>query len=462
MDTKFSHVLCIIFLILPLSCRTWAPQETESVTVGLGKPTAEGVPISFRSNLPARVGHEIFKNLEFLAEASTPDSKLVNMRPLDFEIICESASSQEHRCRLTYTGPEIKLKLAEFLFRSMAGSVYVRRGCKDRNCETPPLQLWWRAVHRHGDGFPQEFDFEICDIRGLEAGIGVQMPFAFGMEFLEKVSYRPEILGFKATIASSFTEVVKTDDDGQPTAAAGPPQHERVESFVGKSLGAGLGPLGGFPNNHCWLDEDRKRLGFKLHPQKKEWTLPVSAQMLESVPANFIKFLFDATRHLAKASCGQKMAVTLRCQNVPLRSVCEIRYQGPQLTLPIPRYMTGIFNAEIVFLRDGKNLGTKKRKEAVIQLAAYREDHFETIEMCSASGIEIQNVRKFPLQNRLFGAPDIKGMILRFDPKVLASGGVSQDPRQEPPSVLKTFHMGLGIKGLGGRYPTNRCEFYQN
>lgn len=172
-----------------------------------------------------------------------------------------------------------------------------------------------------------------------------------------------------------------------------------------------------------------------------------------------MKFAIDVTQHLALASCGQSMSISVKCQSLPNRPVCEIRYQGPQLTVPIPRYITGIFNAEMILLRRGKNPGSRRPQEAEMKITAYQEGPLETIEICSASGMEAQNLKKLPLQTRLMGAPDVKGLILRIDPRNSSLDGNPHDPRKVPSAVLKSFHVGFGIPGFGGKFPTDRCNF---
>jgi hypothetical protein len=456
----FCLAVCLAGLVSTLSCRTILTKPEESSTEGVGKPTHEGIPVSFRVDLPAQLGHELYRNLPFLAAASNPDGRFKNIRPLDLDITCESTSDAEHHCRLIYTGMEIKMKLADLLFRTMAGQVYVRRGCLTPNCVQPPVQIWWRTVKKTGAATPQEYDLEVCDIRGLEAGVSVQTPFAIGQELLNKVTYKPQILGFKASIAESSVEVVQTDENGQPLSSNGPPKKERVETYVAKALRAGFGPLaGGFPNKNCLLKNENEEEYFRSKKISEGFDLPVNKKILDEVPANFIRLIYDISKHIAKECSGNSMAISLRCQDIPGRPTCEIVYKGPQLRVPIPRYITGIVDAEVIFLRNCKNPGCRRQEQAKLTMTAYKANELETIEVCSVSGVELSNMKKFPLQARLLGAPDVKGMILRFRPGLYESGSNPTNPSISSPATLESFH--VGVHKIG-RYPTNNCHFVEN
>ena len=76
-------------------------------------------------------------------------------------------------------------------------------------------------------------------------------------------------------------------------------------------------------------------------------------------------------------------------------------------------------------------------------MTTYMKDGFEILEACSMKGTEMINYKKFPLQDRLVGVPDLTGMVLGID----LSGS-------EP--VLSKFR--LGTAGFGN-YPTARCSF---
>lgn len=447
-------------VFVALSCRTPSgapPTELD----GVGMPTEEGIPISFASDIPGQVGHEMYKNLSLLVAASNPDGVFKNIHPLDFAIACEPSSPNENHCRVVYKGPEIKLKVSDLMFRSMSGNVFVRRGCKDKGCEKPPMKMWWRSISRQLPSGEKAFDLEVCDIRGLEAGISVNTPFAIGSQILDKINYKPDIKGFRATIVESSTLVPMTDDQGRPLRNPdGSTKLEETRTYKAQSLQAGLGPIGPFPTAKCLLKDDNEDAFFKNQktPHDSKDLILTSSQ-LSAVPGNFVKFAHDVTDHMARESKGQSMNIAMRCQDLPNRPVCEMRYTGPMVTIPIPKYITGIFDAEVQVLRKCRNPGCKQQSESVVAMTAYKTDQLETIEICSVTGMELSTLKKLPLQQRLVGVPDIKGMILRIDPGTPSSDSDPRNPIPETSATLKSAH--IGVSGIG-QYPTSRCLFVEN
>lgn len=442
--------------LIAISCRT--PKSAEASQVeGMGLPTEEGVPITFLSNLPAQVGHEVFQNLGRIMAAANPDGRYQNIKPMDVMITCERASPAENHCRMMYDGPEMKLTLAEMLFRSMSGNVYVRRGCKGQGCDKAPLKIWWRTVAKKLPSGENGIDFEVCDIRGLEAGVSVNTPFALGSALLDKINYKPDIKGFQASIVENITQVAGTDDPGRRD---GSPEREASVTFRALGLKAGLGPIGAFPNANCLLKDDHEAAYFqKQKTPKKTQDLPLSNEVLSQIPTQYIQFAADVTEHMAQESAGQTLHLNLRCQDIPQKPVCEMRYRGPTLTIPIPRYITGVLDSEVQILRKCQNLGCKQQTESIIRMATYQTDDLETIEMCSTSGLEITTWKKMPSQSRIIGAPDIKGMIMRIAPGTVPPGRDPQDPRVQTLATLKSFH--IGFAGLGA-YPSTRCLFVED
>ena len=445
--------------LLAYSCRTPKAEDTSSPE-GVGLPTEEGIPITFVSDLPAQVGHEIFKNLGFLAAAGNPDGLYKNIRPIDIGITCEAVSQTENHCRMVYDGPEMRLKLADLLFRSMSGQVFVRRGCKGQGCEKPPLKMWWRTLAKSLPSGQRGYDFEVCDIRGLEAGVSVNTPFALGNQLLEKINFKPDIRGFKASIIETEVQVPTTDDQGRElTGSDGKPKLEKMMAFKPTGVQAGFGPLGEFPNNNCLLKSNHEEAFFKnLKTPKDGKDLPLPADILEQVPGNFIRFGVDVIGHMAAESRGEALKINLRCQDTPNKPVCEIRYRGPQVTIPVPKYITGIFDGEVQVLRKCENPGCVQATEAIVRMSTYKTDQYETIEMCSTSGMELTTLKKLPHQSRIVGAPDIKGLILRIDPGTPPKESDEKDPRIASSATLKSTH--VGFTGIG-RYPTTRCLFVE-
>jgi hypothetical protein len=447
-------------LLVAVSCRT-PSGDTPSDVDGVGVPTEEGIPISFISNLPAQVGHELYQNLALLVASSNPDGLFKNIRPMDISIACEAASPGENHCRLIYDGPEIKLKLSDLLFRSMSGNAYVRRGCKGQGCEKPPMKMWWRTLAKTSPTGEQAYDFEVCDIRGLEAGVSVNTPFALGAEILDKINYKPDIKGFRATILEAKTLVPITDDQGRPIASAGgSAKLEESITYKALSLQAGFGPIGPYPTANCLLKDDKEEAFFKKQkPSRDSKDVPLSPSQLANVPGNFVKFAYDITGHMTRESSGQAMTINMKCQDIPNKPVCEMRYKGPTVTIPIPKYITGIFDSEVQVLRKCENPGCKQKTEAVVTMTAYKTDQLETIEMCAVSGMEISTLKKLPYQERVLGAPDIKGMIMRIDPGSEDRPNDAKDPIPGSSATLKSLH--LGLSGVG-QYPTTRCLFVEN
>jgi hypothetical protein len=197
----------------------------------------------------------------------------------------------------------------------------------------------------------------------------------------------------------------------------------------------------------------------KRKPAQEGKDLPLPSSQLDAVPGNFVKFAYDVSSHMARESRGESMKITMRCQDIPGKPVCEMRYKGPMVTIPVPKYITGIFDSEVQVLRKCQNPGCKQETESVVTMTTYKTDQLETIEMCSTTGMELSTLKKLPFQHRFAGAPDIKGMILRIDPGVPGQSGDKKGPIPGSTATLKSLH--IGLSGIG-KYPTTRCLFVEN
>lgn len=421
---------------------------------GLGLPTENGIPIKFVSNLPATVAHEFFRNIELVAQASSPNGRYDEMRTLSFNIKCGKYSGDETRCRLIYSGPEIKLKLAEFLFGTMAGNVVVAKGCKGANCNNP-FKMWWRSSPRYQHGKPV-FDFEVCQIKGLEATIGSGQRFSVLGTAMDKIVGMPQLKGLAVTIEEFKTQGPKFDANGEIVVdSAGNPEDEDKLDYRVIDAQAGFAGIGNFPRAGCNLPDDAREDHITSRSiVQQDSIIKAPASLLAAAPGRLIKFAIDINDYMGTTSSDQAMDISMTCQSIPGHPVCEVHYKGPQFSFPIPNYVTGIFDGSVEFLRKCTNPGCKQYEKAKFKLGAYTQNGLENIEICSMEGAELITKKRLPWQERLTGMPDLKGMMLSIDPRNQQMQGKSNQAFAEP--IMVDFYMGVANIGP---FPTNNCEF---
>ena len=445
--------LCTI-AITATACRTDKDYASGPELRGLGVPSDEGVPINFVSDLPAGLAHELYRNFGNLARASSVNGRFQDIKELPFAMTCENFPGDETRCRLVYNGPEIKVKLADLLFQTMAGNVALARRCGGAGCNNP-FKMWWRTKSRQDKG-KQLYDFEVCQIKGAEAGIGSGERFAVLGKVLDSILGQPLIKGFSVTIEEYSRMAPKFDARGVAVLdAQGKPVTDSMRDYRVIAAQAGLGAIGDFPHPGCGLSDDDPsdvvaRAGDGLGKNFGE----IPASLLEAAPGRLVKVVMDVNAYVGKTSSGQTMKFNTRCQSHADQPVCEMRYQGPPLTLPVPSYVTGIFDGTVEFLRPCRNPGCRQYTEVVSKMTAYAKNGLEYIEICSLQGAEIFTKMRFPWQERIVGMPDLKGIKLALDP------GPGKDDPKSPFSarkpVLKEFYM--GVSNIGP-FPTTNCEF---
>jgi hypothetical protein len=447
----------VTILAVLSSCRHPASSPDSDVKENntTGSLQEQGLPFSMTPDRPGSFAREIFHNLSQLAAASNPGGTIGEVRSLATRIRCEVAGEAERRCRLTYSGPELRLKVADLMFQTMAGHIQLRRGCVDpKLCSTPPVQMWWRSrMQRDGDGVAL-FDLEVCDVRGIEASADIGQRFALGASLMERFSFKPDIRGFKATLRETWSEVPATDSQGQIRLDSdGKPLKERTVDYQVVQAQGGLGLLGPFPTPHCRLSDDPPPPPPPPAMTAKAGLLP--KELLAQAPSGFVKIAIDVTSYLGDKSGGHSLDITVRCQNYPEKPVCELKYRGPQVNIPIPRHVTGIFDGELQILRTCGNPGCKQLEEATVLLTAYRRAGLDHLEFCSLSGFELSTLEKLPLQPKLLGSPNLRGALLSLEAK---TGSTADDPRAFSPPAIKKFL--IGLPGVGP-FPTNRCYFLQ-
>lgn len=443
--------------LMAYACRsTKSEQDALSDAKGLGLPTAEGVPMQFISDLPAGVAHELFKNIEPLANASSPTGKYADIRELPFSITCLPFPGDETRCRMVYKGPEIKLKLANFLFQTMAGQVVMSRGCQGEDCKNP-FKMWWRSKPRSSAG-KKYYDFEVCQIKGLEAGVGAGQRFGVLGSLLEAISGKPDLKGFAVTIEEFQSMRPKFDDDGQPVRDAnGRQEYAALPDYRVVAAEAGVAMLGSFPHPGCEMPGEAAEdlvQGPRGGLADKLGSAP--SALLAEAPGKLVKFAIEVNDYVGRTSVGRPMQIFMRCQPIPGRPSCEMRYRGPHAVMPVPGWITGIFDGTVEFLRECKNPGCKQYDEATVKLSAYSKDGLEHIDLCSMQGVELFTRFRIPGQQHVVGMPDLKGMSMVIDPR-------GQDHPGEPASnlkpVMKKFVMGISKIGP---YPTTACDLQKN
>ena len=129
--------------------------------------------------------------------------------------------------------------------------------------------------------------------------------------------------------------------------------------------------------------------------------------------------------------------------------------RGPELTVPVPKYLTGAVDAAIKILRQCNNPGCRQVDEAVINLAAYPQGAEQVLEVCSMTGVELApSPRYFPGLGSALGMPDVPGIIM-----VIKPGSPAESP-SEPTSA--TFSKVVFSVGGIGKYPTRDCDLPQH
>ena len=330
----------------------------------------------------------------------------------------------------------------------------VARRCGGAGCDNP-FKMWWRTKPRRDNG-KQLYDFEVCQIKGVEAGVGPSERFAVLGQILDNVMGQPQVKGFGVTIEEFSRMAPKFDASGAPVLdAQGKQVTDAMLDYRVVGAQAGVGMIGNFPHPGCNLSDDEagdvvasKRSG----PGQDLGNVP--AALLTSAPGRLVKVAMDINAYVGKTSSGQAMKFNMRCQSQPDHPVCEMRYQGPPVTFPVPSYITGIFDGTVEFLRPCRNPGCRQYNEVIAKMTAYAKGGLEHIELCSIQGAEVFTKMRLPWQDRIVGMPDLKGVKLALDP------GPGKDDPMNPLStgkpVLKEFFM--GVSNIGP-FPTDHCEF---
>ena len=439
-----------------IQCRHSSPSSSTPTAIGM--PTAEGLPLTFVSNLPAHMASELYKNLPFIAAASNP--AVGQRRDLPVRIQCEAFHQAENHCRMTYQGPEIRMQLAAFLFGTMSGNVTVSKGCQGPSCTSNQFSVWWRTVARQSNTGDRIYDFEVCDIRGLEASVASAStdhngPFDYLGQLLSSVAYVPSVNGLRVTVEEHEESVPAFDERGQPKLGSnGKPETTLIRQYRPIAAFAGIGPIGGFPNSHCQLRGEGPDARFRDTTQMDRTAANINSlpkQMAEKIPAGYIRLGHDVVSELVKQSEGKRLQVNLTCLNERAKSTCNMTYRGPELTLPIPSYITGAVDAQVKVLRDCQNFGCTTRDEAVLKMATYPQGKNQAIEVCSMTGVELApDPKYFPGYSQKLGIPDIHGMFVLVNPN-----GQPAEAGLPPKPLLSKAILGIGNIGI---FPTNHCE----
>ncbi len=437
-----------------LQCRH---SNSPSSAQGLGTPTSEGLPITFSSALPAQMAAEAYRNLPLIVAASDPSGG--PRRTLPVTIQCESHGIGENHCLMRYDGPEVKMNLGSFLFGTMAGHVVLSKGCTIGNCGDKSFQMWWRSVSRKSNEGKAIYDFEVCDIRGLEAKIGTKStddwkaPFDYLGQLISSVGYLPEVHGLRVSVEEFEDQIPAYDDQGRPKLnSSGKQALEPMTNYKPIAAYAGIGPLGAFPNSHCQLRGERADSRFRETTDMDASegnirNLPKS--LTHRVPAGQVKMLHDVFSYLVNESSGKTIAASIQCQNQGSRSNCEIKYRGPELKIPIPKYLTGAVDAQLVILRQCRNVGCSQRDESTVKLSAFQSGGLNVLEVCSLTGVELApNPTYFPGFGTQLGIPDVHGAGMWMTPTTTPSDEITE-------SALTKVILGVGSIG---KYPTSDCD----
>jgi len=437
-----------------LQCRHANPASTAQ---GLGMPTSEGLPITFSSTLPAQMAAEAYRNFPYLVAASDPSGG--PQRTLPVSIKCENYSPGEQHCHLSYEGPEMKMALGSFLFGTMAGHVVLSKDCNDGSCGDNKFQMWWRTVARRGAEGQPVYDFEVCDIRGLEAKIGTKSagewkaPFDYLGQLISSVGYLPEVHGLRVSVEEFEDTVPAYNESGRPKLASDGKQiMEPMRNYRPIAAYAGIGPIGAFPNSHCQLKGEQANARYRdtTEMDASEGNIRrLPKAMAQKIPAGQVKLMHDVLSYVAKQSSSKPIAASIRCQNKAPRHHCQINYRGPELHMPIPKYLTGAVDAQIIVLRQCQNLGCQQKDESVIKLAAYPAGALHVLEVCSMTGVELApDPAYFPGFGRQLGIPDVHGASIWMTPTSTSTEEITAS------SLIKLL---LGVGSIG-KYPTPACD----
>ena len=413
------------------------------------KLNEDGIPINFTSSFTPNLVHAIATNIPHLLNATKLAQKH-NQLPPGVDLRCETLDDQETRCLLQYNSQEIKVRADDLFFGAVGGTLTVRKGCNKDSCDVPKAKVWWRTIKSELAGNENEYTLEVCNIEGVRLGLGFSGPLKAATSLLGKLINAPQLNGMKVKVESYqgigplFTEYGYPLLDELGTRIFGP-----KTKYKTTSVHMGLGPVGGFPNKNCALIENpsqssRDESDFKVNAVE-DYNGGLPSRTYEDISGASIRYATEITNYLGKDSNSELMSINASCTEQSRATNCSLTYEGPALSIPLPKYITGVFDARVELVRSCTNLGCSQQDNVDVELSVLKKGRLTVAEICKITGIEASNLNSFPFQERLLGKPDITGLKIALDPTGSKDGGPS----------FQEFRLGIGHFG---KYPNNRCQ----
>lgn len=412
-------------------------------------PNEQGIALAFATTWVPNIVQAVTDNVGMLAEASEIAAR-GGQDDLGLSLECENIDEDETRCMMEFESSQLRLKAKDFLFGLVGGVAFLRRGCDSLPCEEPSTKIWWRTLKEKTSGGRDKFTLEVCNIEGVEVGLGFSGPLESIASTLGKFVKGVELKGLRIK-AESYLDVTAQYD------AYGVPLRDENGNYIASyktsykttSVHVGAAAIGGFPNSNCNLENprilsERDVDDFKDEFSVEEWGGLIPKFTYAKISGDAVKFAADTTRYISNDAENELLDLSLFCKKFDSQESCKLDYQGPDLTVPIPKYITGILDAKVVVNRQCGNLGCKPADKAGARLAVYNDGPLKVLELCEINGIEASNLKSFPLQEKLFGLPDVRGLKIAIEPLARADKG----------PLLDEFRIGIS---KFGEYPSDNC-----
>ncbi len=439
-----------ILLMFSLACISGCDSKSlipEEIKAQL--PNESGIAVTFATTWVPNIVQAVTDNLGILVDASML-AQNYGSEDIGLALECENFSSSETRCMMQIDSSQLRFKAKDFLFGLVGGAAFLRRGCDSLPCEQISPKIWWRTLRSENSRGAEEFTLEVCNIEGIEVGLGFSGPLDTIASAIGRFVKGVEIKGLRIKAESQLDVVAQYDAYGTPLRDEyGYPVYKHTTSYKTKSVHVGAGPVGGFPNSNCKLSNprflsERDEDDFKDSYSVEEQGGKIPSFTYAKISGDAVKFAVDSTRYISNDAENELLDLSLLCREFYKQDSCKISYSGPGLTIPIPKYITGILDAKMVVNRECSNPGCKESGSAGARLAVYEEGDRKVLELCEINGIEASNLQSFPLQERLFGMPDIKGLKIAIIPFA----------REDNGPLLDEFRLGIS---KFGRYPSDKC-----
>ena len=420
------------------------PEEIRSL-----KPNEEGIALAFATTWVPNIVQAITDNVGILVEASKVAERS-GQDDLGLALECENLGEDETRCMIELASSQLRVQAEDFMFGLVGGVAFLRRGCTSMPCEEPTTKIWWRTLKETTSDGRDAFTLEVCNIEGLEVGLGFSGPLKTIGSALGKFVKGLELKGMRIK-AESYRDVSIQYD------AYGVPLRDQDGDYIASyktaykttSVHVGAASIGGFPNRNCNLENprimsERDEDEFKDDVNAEDQGGLIPEFTYDKISGEAVRFAVDTTRYISDDAESELLGLSLFCKSFDTQDSCRLAYNGPDLTIPIPQYITGVIDAKVVVNRQCGNLGCQAAERAVARLAIYNDGPLKVLELCEIKGIEASSLNTFPLQEKLFGMPDINGLKIAIAPF----------GRDDKGPLLDEFRLGIS---RFGDYPSGNC-----